>query len=58
MLVLEVKGREREEDRTKRRYMEEWCEAVNAHGGFGRWECAVSSRPGDIHDILAAKVRA
>ncbi len=58
MLVLEVKGREREEDRTKRRYMEEWCEAVNAHGGFGRWECAVSWRPGDVQDILAAKARA
>ena len=57
MLVLEVKGREREEDRTKRRYMEEWCEAVNEHGGFGSWECAISWRPSDIHDILAEKAR-
>ena len=57
MLVLEVKGREREEDRTKRRYMEEWCEAVNAHGGFGRWDCAVSWQAGDVHDILEAKAR-
>ena len=58
MLVLEVKGRAREEDRTKRRFMEEWCKAVSDHGGFGRWECAVSWRPGDIHDILAEKARA
>ena len=58
MLVLEVKGKEREQDRTKRQYMEEWCKAVSEHGGFGRWECAVSWRPSDIHDILAEKTRA
>ena len=57
MLVLEVKGREREEDRTKRRYLEDWCRAVNGHGGFGQWHCAVSRHPGDIQDILEAKVR-
>ena len=54
MLVLEVKGREREEDKTKRRHMAEWCKAVNQHGGFGRWECAVSWRPSDIHEVLTA----
>lgn len=52
MLVLEVKGREREQDRTKRDALREWVEAVNQHGGFGQWTSAVSTKPGDIHDIL------
>ena len=54
MLVLEVKGRERDRDHTKRRFLDEWVAAVNAHRGFGRWRWAVSRRPGDVHDILAA----
>ena len=57
MLVLEVKGKEREQDITKRRYLEEWCRAVTEHGGFGHWDCAVSWRPGDVHDILKAKAQ-
>ena len=54
MLVLEVKGRERDRDHTKRRFLDEWVTAVNAHGGFGRWGWAVSRKPSDIHDVLAA----
>ena len=54
MLVLEVKGREREPDPVKRTFMEEWCRAVTAHGGFGRWRHAVSRGPGEVHGILAA----
>ena len=54
MLVLEVKGRERDRDHTKRRFLDEWVAAVNAHRGFGRWRWAVSRKPGDVHDILAA----
>ena len=53
MLVLETKGRDREIDRDKRRHLAEWVEAVNAHGGFGRWRWAAAFKPGDIHDILA-----
>ena len=53
MLVLEVKGVERERDRTKWRAMDEWATAVNAHGGFGHWSHAVSRKPGDVHTILA-----
>lgn len=53
MLVLETKGRDREIDRDKRRYLAEWVEAINAHGGFGRWSWDVAFKPGDIHDILA-----
>ena len=54
MLVLEVKGRDRDGDRAKRTYLKEWCDAVTDHGGFGRWSCAVSRTPGDVHDLLAA----
>ena len=53
MLVLEVKGQDSDQDRTKRRFLDEWVNAVNAHGGFGRWIWAVSTTPGDIPDILA-----
>ena len=54
MLVLEVKGRERDRDHAKRRFLDEWVAAVNAHRGFGRWRWAVSRKPSDVHDILAA----
>ena len=53
MLVLETKGRDSEQNQTKRRFLDEWANAVNAHGGFGRWVGDVSRAPGDIQDILA-----
>src|SRR5207244_4147240 len=37
MLVLETKGRDSEQDQTKRRFLAEWVDAVNSHGGFGSW---------------------
>jgi type III restriction enzyme len=52
-LVLEVKGQETEQDKTKRRFMEEWVKAVNNHGGFGEWAFAVSRDPGDVEGIIA-----
>lgn len=52
MLVLETKGQETEQDKVKRRYLDEWAQAVSGHGGFGRWWCAVAKTPGEIHDIL------
>ena len=52
-LVLEVKGRDSPENQTKRRFLDEWVNAVNAHGGFGRWAWDVSFDPGDIKDVLA-----
>ena len=53
MLVLETKGRDNDQDQTKRRFLDEWVNAVNAHGGFGHWTWAVSTTPGDIPDVLA-----
>jgi type III restriction enzyme len=52
MLVLETKGQDTEQDKVKRRYLDEWVQAVNAHGGFGRWRWAVAHQPGEIRDIL------
>jgi type III restriction enzyme len=52
MLVLETKGQDKEEDRLKREFLDEWVRAVNAHGGFGRWKWAVARQPGEILDIL------
>ena len=52
MLALETKGQETEQDKIKNRYLDEWVQAINAHGGFGRWYSAVAKRPGEIQDIL------
>ena len=52
MLVLETKGQDTEQDQVKRRYLDEWTQAINAHGGFGRWQWAVAKSPGEIRDIL------
>ncbi len=52
-LVLEVKGQDSAENRTKRRFLDEWVNAVNAQGGFGRWAWDVSFDPADIKDVLA-----
>ncbi|OGS57037.1 MAG: hypothetical protein A3J79_06430 [Elusimicrobia bacterium RIFOXYB2_FULL_62_6] len=51
-LVLEVKGRDSQENKTKREFLTEWVDAVNAHGGFGVWASDVSHVVADIHEIL------
>ena len=52
MLVLETKGQDTEQDRTKRRFLREWMKAVNEHGGFGHWRADVSRHPKEIEGIL------
>ena len=52
MLVLEVKGQDTQETKTKRKFLEEWIQAVNAHGGFGKWTSDVSYNPADVEEIL------
>ncbi len=51
-LILETKGQDTEQDEAKRDYLDEWVQAVNAHGGFGRWRWAVVQHPGKIRDVL------
>jgi type III restriction enzyme len=57
-LVLETKGRDTEQDRTKRRFLDEWVQAVKTHGGFGQWAWDVSRDPDDLPDILARHAQA
>lgn len=57
-LIIEIKGQENEQSRTKHTYLDEWCRAVNAHGGFGTWQWAVSYDPNDLGKLLEEKYSA
>jgi type III restriction enzyme len=52
MLILEVKGKDDQQNKTKREYLNEWVTAINSDGRFGKWSWAVSFRTSDIKDIL------
>ena len=51
-LILETKGKETLQDKTKRQALIEWVDAVNQDGRFGKWYSAVSYHPKDIGGIL------
>jgi type III restriction enzyme len=51
-LILETKGQDTDQDKTKRSFLDEWCKAINQHGGFGLWKWAVSFDPNDIDAII------
>jgi len=51
-LILETKGKDTDKDRTKRAFLDDWCRAVNQHGGFGKWSWAVSFDANDLDLIL------
>lgn len=55
-LVLETKGQDTDQDKSKRAFLDEWINAVNEHGGFGHWSWAVSKKPGDVVGILEQAV--
>ena len=48
MLVMETKGEMTPKDETKRRYLDEWVKAVNAHRGFGKWKPGLCLNPSDL----------
>jgi len=51
-LILEIKGRERDDDKAKWDAAREWVRAVNADGGFGKWEFKVLRDPADVFDVV------
>ena len=50
--MLEVKGQDSEQNRTKRAAMETWIQAVNEQGGFGQWCFDVVFEPAEIRDVV------
>lgn len=51
-MVLETKGVDSQQNQTKREYLNEWINAVNNHGGFGKWHWDVSFHPSDIERLI------
>ena len=51
-LILETKGKDNQQNQTKRTFLDEWVRAMNNHGGFGKWKWAVSFDPSDLEGIL------
>jgi len=56
--ILETKGMDTGRDRTKREFLDEWIKAINGHGGFGKWDWAVSKNPADLKKIIDRAIRA
>jgi type III restriction enzyme len=56
-LILEVKGKDDQQNKTKRDYLNEWINAVNSDGRFGKWGWAVSFRISDVKDIITKHSR-
>lgn len=57
LLVLETKGQDSQRDKTKRGFLDEWMKAVNEHGGFGKWQWAVSKNPADVKNIIEDAIK-
>lgn len=55
-LVLETKGQDSQQDKTKREFLGEWVKAVNGHKGFGKWAWAVSKKPGELKRIIDGRL--
>ena len=56
-LIIETKGQDNEQNKTKRAFLDEWCRAVNEHGGFGKWKWIVSFDPNDLQEKIQKKYK-
>lgn len=48
ILIIEVKGDEKNKDKTKKAFLNEWIETINNYGGFGKWNHVMLK---DIYDL-------
>ena len=51
-LVLEIKGKDDDQNREKRRYLEEWTDVVNEDGNYGTWTWDVAFHPAEVKGII------
>ena len=56
-LILEMKGKESEQDIVKREALSDWVKAVNAVKIFGEWVSGVAYSAADIESIIAANLQ-
>ena len=52
MLVLEIKGKDSEQNRAKREALAEWCQAVNGLGDYGDWYADVAFNTAEVDGII------
>ena len=52
-LVLEIKGIDDNQNKEKRRYLEEWIDVVNEDGSYGTWTWDVAFHPSEVRGIIA-----
>ncbi len=57
MLVLEIKGKDSEQNRTKRRFLKDWTEAVNEDGNYGTWTWDVAFHPSEVRGIIGSHAK-
>jgi len=57
LLILEIKGQEREQDRQKYAAAQRWVSAVNNAGEWGRWEFVVCKETARLPQVLAGYIR-
>lgn len=48
MLVLEIKGKDSEQNKAKREYLDRWIKAVNDDGSYGTWVWDVAFRQTEV----------
>jgi type III restriction enzyme len=51
-LVLEIKGVDSNQNKEKRRFLEEWVDCVNEDGNFGIWSWDVAFHPTEVRGII------
>ncbi|RNJ73070.1 MAG: type III restriction endonuclease subunit R [Thaumarchaeota archaeon S13] len=51
-LILEVKGKDNEQNKTKLKFLKEWVDAVNLNGEFGAWAYDVAYHHTEVRNIL------
>ncbi len=56
-LLIEVKGLEREQDRSKEAGARRWIDAVNHWGRLGRWRYAKIHSPHQLESVLSVEAR-
>jgi len=52
-LVLEIKGVDDNQNKEKRRYLEEWVDVVNEDGSYGTWTWDVAFSPSEVRGIIS-----